>query len=178
MCILIDLEKEKRAIEKQKVLFEFYKSELDVIKGDFYKLEDKASKYLTALTLLTTVLVVLVKDVFEGIGFNLMSFSMLSIFVLIILSSAASWRFVFMILRPMDVKELPSYMRIVDYFNNTRLEEFYYGITHSYIGVIESYKACTNEKSDYLKRAFSEIKTTGLLIIVLIILIMLDKVFF
>ncbi|MGQ9372690.1 hypothetical protein ACUM6W_02395 [Acinetobacter tandoii] len=172
------LEIEKKAIEKQKALFDFYKSELEIIKSDFYKLEDKASKYLTALTVLTTVLLVLIKDVLDGIELSLISIFMIGTFFLIVCSAAASWRFVFMIMKPMDVKGFPADERYVEYFNKVKLEQFYYGIIHTYIEVIESYKSCTQEKAEYLKRAFSEIKTTGLLMVILIMLIMLDKVAF
>lgn len=172
------LEIEKRKIDKQKALFDFYKSELEIIKSDFYKLEDKASKYLTALTVLTTVLLVLIRDVFYKIELNFISIFMIGVFLLIVCSAAASWRFVFMIMKPMDVKGLTADKRYVEYFNRVRLEEFYYGIIHTYIEVIESYKCSTEEKAVYLNRAFSEIKTTGLLIVILIILILLDKVLF
>ncbi|MEO3355767.1 hypothetical protein [Acinetobacter haemolyticus] len=167
----------KASIEKYKVLFDFYKSEADAQRNEYFKYEDKASKYLTALTILSTILLFVMKDVIFQLTFDLFSFVIFSAFAFTSISFAASWRFIFMVLKTQGIKSFPYDNENIEYFDNNNLDVFYYSMSKQYVEVIESYKTAILEKANYLERAFREIKVSGLLLVFLLTLIFIDKVF-
>ena len=48
----------KEKADQYKVLFDFYKAEYEALRNEFYKVEDKAAKYLTSLSVLSGILLV------------------------------------------------------------------------------------------------------------------------
>lgn len=53
----------KEKADQYKVLFDFYKAEYEALRNEFYKVEDKAAKYLTSLSVLSGILLVSFKGV-------------------------------------------------------------------------------------------------------------------
>lgn len=167
----------KASIEKYKVLFDFYKSESEAQRNEFFKFEDKSSKYLTVLAILSSILLFVLKDVIFQLSYNLFSAVIIGAFCFTLVSFAASWRFIFLVLKPQKLKSFPYGNENIEYFDNVNLDVFYYSMSKQYVEVIESYKEANAEKVDYLKRAFREIKVSGLLLVFLLTLIFIDKVF-
>ncbi len=171
-------EKDKKAvIDRYKVLFDFYKSEFDSLRGEYYKVEDKASKYLTSLSILSGVLVLLFKDIVENFEFNLINSTILILITLASASFAASWRFIFMTMQPIKLKSIPFNLQNIDYFNKNDLDVFYYSMANQYMEIIESYKSAISYKTSFLTKAFYEVKCAGLLLLVLLGFIFTAKIF-
>lgn len=170
-------EKDRKAvIDKYKVLFDFYRSEFDSLRGEYYKVEDKASKYLTSLSILSGVFLFLFKDAVDNFEFNLMNFIILILIILASASLAASWRFIFMTMQPVRLKSIPFDMQNIEYFNKHELDIFYYSMANQYVEIIESYKSAICYKTSFLTNAFHEVKCSGLLLLVLLGFIFTAKI--
>ncbi|WP_025094569.1 hypothetical protein [Acinetobacter soli] len=168
----------KESSDKYKVLFDFYKMEYEALRNEYYKVEDKASKYLTSLTVLSGILLVLFKEIIHDFQCTFLSTIQVLILCMLILSLSASWRFIFMVLRPVEVKSFPYNQEGIDYFDKVELDSFYYSMSINYVDLISSYKAAIENKTNFLKRAFSEIKFSGLVLLIFLSVIFADNVFF
>ncbi|MBN6535102.1 hypothetical protein JZM39_04845 [Acinetobacter pittii] len=174
----IEKDELKARTERYKILFDLYKSEYETLRNEYYKSEDKASKYLTSLTVLSGILLVLFKDVIIDFHLNILTFAQITLLVFLILSLSASWRFIFMVLKPFELKSFPFTQEGISYFNSVKPDVFYYSMTIQYVEVIDSYKTAIEFKNSYLKKAFSEIKVSGILLLILLSVIFIDKVWF
>ncbi len=171
-----DEKAKKTSIEKYKVLFDFYRSEFDSLRGEYYKVEDKASKYLTSLSVLSGVFLLLFKDVVDNFIFNFMNSIVLLLIVISAASFAASWRFIFMTMKPVELKSIPFNKQNIDYFDNQELDTFYYSMANQYVEIIESYKLAISHKTSFLTKAFNEVKCSGLLLLILLAFIFTVKI--
>ena len=170
-------EKEKKAkVDKYKVIFDFYKSECDSLRNEYYKVEDKASKYLTSLSVLSGVFLLLFKGAVEDIECNLLDLFLIFLLIMAMLSFASSWRFIFMAMKPVKLKSIPFNNKNIEYFDGNDLDIFYYSMTKQYVEVIESYKSAIGYKTSFLVKAFKEVKCSGLILLVLLSFILTVKV--
>ncbi|EOR08653.1 hypothetical protein F896_01179 [Acinetobacter genomosp. 15BJ] len=175
---VFEKEELKAETERYKVLFDFYKSEYDALRNEYYKVEDKAAKYLTSLSVLSGILLVLFKEVINNFQLNVLSSIQVSILCLLVLSISASWRFIFMVLKPVSVKSFPYSQKGIDYFDSVKLSTFYYSMSIEYVNLIDSYKGAIEKKTEFLKRAFSEIKCSGLLLLIFLSSFFIGNVLF
>lgn len=168
----------KEKADHYKVLFDFYKAEYEALRNEFYKVEDKAAKYLTSLSVLSGILLVSFKGVVSDFQLTILSLTQVSILCVLVLSLSTSWRFIFMVLKPVDLKTFPYTRDGIDYFDKVDLDIFYYSMSIEYVGIISTYKNAIREKTEFLKKAFSEIKLSGLVLLVFLSLIFVSNIFF
>lgn len=171
-----DEKERKEKVDRYKVLFDFYKSECDNLRNEFYKVEDKASKYLTSLSILSGVFLLLFKEMIKDIGCNLLDWFLAFLLTIALLSFASSWRFIFMAMKPVKLKSMPFNDKNIQYFDDNKLDVFYYSMAKQYVEVIESYKSTISYKTSFLVKAFKEVKCSGLILLVLLGFIFAVKV--
>lgn len=167
----------KEKADQYKVLFDFYKAEYEALRNEFYKVEDKAAKYLTSLSVLSGILLVSFKGVVSDFQPTFLSLAQVFILCVLIASLSTSWRFIFMVLKPVDLKTFPYTQDGIDYFDKVDLDVFYYSMSIEYVGIISTYKIAISEKTESLKKAFSEIKLSGLVLLLFLSLIFVSNVF-
>ncbi|RSE33390.1 hypothetical protein EGT62_09200 [Acinetobacter junii] len=167
----------KENADRYKVLFDFYKGEYDALRNDYYKVEDKAAKYLTSLSVLSGVLLVLFKEVVSDFQLSILSSIKIVVLCVLVLSLSAAWRFIFMTLKTIQIKTFPYNQEGIDYFNEIDLDTFYYSMSISYVDLIKSYKDAIETKTQFLNRAFSEIKFSGLGLLFFLTIYFVDNIF-
>lgn len=164
----IDKQERKEKVDRYKVLFDFYKSEYDSLRNEYYKVEDKASKYLTFLSVLSGAFLLLFKDSIERVELNPLNILMLFLLTLLVITLSTSWRFIFMSIATIELKNIPFNNENIEYFDKNYLDVFYYSMAKQYVEVIDSYKSAIKIKTDFLSKAFSEVKITGLILLILL----------
>lgn len=168
----------KEKADQYKVLFDFYRAEYEVLRNEYYKVEDKAAKYLTSLSVLSGILLVSFREVVIDFQPALLSIIQVLVLCILVLTISTSWRFIFMVLKPLDIKVIPYNQDGIEYFTSVDLDVFYYSMTIQYIDTISSHKIGIKSKTEFLKRAFSEIKLAGLVLLIFLLLILVDKVIY
>lgn len=166
----------KEKADHYKVLFDFYKAEYEVLRNEFYKVEDKAAKYLTSLSVLSGILLVSFREVVVNFHPALLSYVQVFVLCVLVLAISTSWRFIFMVLKPLDIEAIPYGKDGIKYFTDVDLDVFYYSMTNQYADTISSHKRAIKIKSEHLGKAFSEIKFAGLVLLIFLSLILVDKV--
>lgn len=167
----------KEKADQYKVLFDFYKAEYEALRNEFYKVEDKAAKYLTSLSVLSGILLVSFKGVVGDFQPSFLSIVQVIVLCVLVVVVSTSWRFIFMVLKPVDLKTFPYTQDGIDYFQKVDLDAFYYSMSIEYVGIISTYKIAISEKTEFLKKAFSEIKFSGLVLLLFLSLIFVSNVF-
>jgi hypothetical protein len=167
----------KEAADRYKVLFDFYKGEYDALRNDYYKVEDKAAKYFTSLSVLSGILLVLFKEVVSGFQLSILSSIKIIVLSVLVLSLSAAWRFIFMALKTIQIKTFPYNQAGINYFNENDLDIFYYSMSINYVDLIKSYKEAIESKTQFLNRAFSEIKFSGLVLLIFLTIFFVDNIF-
>ena len=81
-----------------------------------------------------------------------------------------------MVLKPVDLKTFPYNQDGIDYFNRVDLDVFYYSMSIEYVGIISNYKIAISDKTEFLNKAFSEIKLSGLVLLLFLSLIFVSNV--
>jgi len=165
-------------LKKYEALYDYQKNQFAVVKSHYEKLEDKAIKYLTYLSIFITAFSLLAKYYFidqklevQIILIYLTSFYFALTFILVCLASGK----LFSCLKVQEVFQVNSGEEMINYFQEHKIATVYLGLSHHYKDVIKTYTEKNNEKAELLKSAFEYIKLAGASLIIVIILIILGK---
>lgn len=163
--------------DSYKVLFEYQTKQLDLIKARYAGLENKASKYLTFISLIIAAISIFSKQyLFDNVDKNTLYYIILALIILTFLSLCSIARFLFQVLKVESVGKLDTSKDTLKLFVDHKIEHVYYNLSKRIVEVVDLYEAGCSVKVDYLKRAFSEIKFCGLLFILTVILIIIDSI--
>lgn len=164
--------------EKFKFLYEYKKYHLDILRDNYKELENKATKYLTFITLTLTVITVLCRAYLtecQPISTRgVMYYISLIFLILFVIAVFPILRWLFLCIRINKVGDLPK-SGTKEYFLENIKDTVYLGISDRLDEVIDSYKKINKEKAKYLKKAFEEIKVCSLIFFTFIITFLLNK---
>lgn len=162
--------------DKFKFMYEYKKYHLDMLRDDYKDLENKATKYLTFVTLILTISSIflrfyLTEHVVEKGVMYYLSLILLIVFVIAI---APVLRWLFLCIKINKLGDLPK-EDIKQYFLSQIKETVYIGISDRLDQIIESYKSVNSEKAAFLKKAFDEIKWCSLIFIAFVIVFLINR---
>lgn len=164
--------------EKYKALYEYQKLQFEDEKGQYFKLEDKASKYLSFLTIFITVYVFVftnfIKNITENINFILYIIIIFCFFSSILLFCSA-WSFIFRTMKLMDIPKLTSNNELIEFFLDNDLESVYWDRAEKYSEAIQLYSAANNQKIKFMNIAYNEITFGSWLFVISICLLLIIK---
>ncbi len=162
--------------DSYKALYEFQTKQLDLLKARYAGLENKASKYLTFISLIIAALSIFTKQYFfDNYEKGILYYIIVILIILTFFSLCVIARFLFQAIRIETVAKLDTSLETVNLFVHHELTHVYYNLSKRMIEVIDKYEEGCKVKVDFLKRAFSEIKSCGILFILTVILIIIDS---
>ncbi|WP_407501058.1 hypothetical protein [Acinetobacter baumannii] len=138
--------------EKYKALYEYQKAQLEDEKNRFGKLEDKAAKYLTALTVAITAYVLIVRWVFEWKitpeyqYFLLVKIAISNTFFLFCIA----WGFILSSIKLRSVAKMSSDESLINFFKEKKLESVYLTLAKNYSQIISRYRIENEKKTDLM----------------------------
>ncbi|NWK52175.1 hypothetical protein HYG89_06320 [Acinetobacter sp. SwsAc5] len=163
--------------ENLNFLYEYQIKQYEYVKAQTIRLDDKAIKYLTFITLVMAIVSILFKYYFFDMeNYDLFSFSTVPIFILVLLfiSIFCIIRWLLLSLKVTDVLKLSAGMGMQEYITTNSMEKVYEGLSDDLSKIIASYEASIKNKKKLLEKAFNETSTLGILLLVLGFSILLD----
>jgi len=152
-------------MEKYKELFNLSKEVLNEELNRFRSLDEKASKYLTALTVLLGMYAFFVSQLFPCLfppSDTIEWLLVLTLFLLFI-SIIVSWFLIFKTLRIAYLSKTPLSIK---FFDNHRLVDIYYATAKTNQKALSQNRKTNNHKSKLLKYGYSSMCVTMFLIII------------
>lgn len=173
---------QKQVREKYKVLYEYFRLQFEDEKGQYFRLEDKASKYLTFLNLFIPIYIFGFTFVLSKIPKDincLVNFSLLFGIAFSFLCFCSSWSFIFRSLRLMDIPKMPADREVIDFFHiHENLESIYCFQAELYSQGISSYKSVNDNKIRLINLAYKDITFGSWSFMLSICLLMVIKVIY
>jgi hypothetical protein len=152
-------------MEKYKELFNLSKEILNEELNRYRSLEEKASKYISALTVLIGIYAFFVSQLFPRLfpPQEILDWLLGAILFLLFISIITSWFFIFKILRVSYLSKTPL---TIEFFDEHRLVDIYYAIARTnHKALIENRK--TNDyKSKLLGQGYQAMRITMILTII------------
>lgn len=151
-------------VEKYKLLFEYFKNQYEIAMQSYHKLEDKAAKYVTLLTILITAYSLIAKTIFldTEIVCKWYYFILYFLMLLTLMAIGSAWRYVFNCISLNQVRRMPNEQTIVDWVNENTRAGVYLGLVSNYQECIKVYEDHNKTRTENLNNAFKEIKFSGL----------------
>ena len=148
--------------EKYKLLFEYQKSLYEEEINRYRRLEEKAMKYLSAITFAMGAYIFLVRWAIDKIlpPSNLLEYLITVSIIFTFLCFISSWSLVFRAIKLSNIVKMPSNEAIIEYFKENTKETVYLGLSRKYseaIVEIEKYYAI---KLDFVKKSYNDIAGT------------------
>lgn len=148
--------------EKYKLLFEYQKSLYEEEINRYRRLEEKAMKYLSAITFAMGAYIFLVRWAIDKIlpPSNLLEYLITVSIIFTLLCFISSWGLVFRAIKLSNIVKMPSNDAIIEYFKENTKETVYLGLSRKYseaIVEIEKYYAI---KLDFVKKSYNDIAGT------------------
>jgi len=161
-------------IDKYKVLFEYMKGEYSDESDRYRRLEDKAIKYLSSITIAVSAFVILLRWSLSEVIFNEGCLSNLIIIVSIItlISLSYSWYFLFVSIKLQTLYKMPIGDGVVTLFKKNKLDSVYLALSKRYSeGAEKRYKEYSH-KLNNVQNGYKGILFSAVSFIVFIVLLM------
>ena len=163
--------------EKYKALYEYQKAQLKEEKNRFGKLEDKAAKYLTALTVAITAYVLIVRWVFEWTSkpeylYFLLVKAVISITFFLF---CIAWGFILSSIKLRSVAKMSSDESLINFFKEKKLESVYLTLAKNYAQIISKYRIENEKKTGLMIWGYRFTIGAGIFFMVSMILIFFYK---
>lgn len=160
-----------------KALYDFQMKEFEDVKSQHSRLEDKAAKYLTFTSIIIAALSIFSKQyLFDASHKGLLFYIIVFMIVLIFISLSCIARFLFHVVEVSEVGRLQSDKGMIDLFTSNDLPVIQFNLAKDISEIIKMYDARNRIKVAFLKKAFIEIKFSGLLLVITVLLIILDTI--
>ncbi|AYY91205.1 MULTISPECIES: hypothetical protein [Acinetobacter] len=164
--------------DRYKALYEYQKAQFDDERTRYSKLEDKAAKYLTFLTIIISAYILLVsKFINTSNNIYCLTYAIIIFFVILtFFSFCGAWFSIFKSLRLQEVKKMPSDGELIEFFESNELPSVYLGLAENYSEAIEWYRIKNHDKTTLMQQGYKEIFHTAIFFIISILLIFLTQV--
>lgn len=162
--------------DSYKALFEFQNKQLDIIKARYAGLENKASKYLTFISIIIAAISIFAKQyLFDNDNKEFFYYLVLILVLITFCSLCNIARNLFYVIRVETVGKLDTSIDAINLFVHHDLSHVYYNQSKKISEIIDLYEEGCATKVIFLKKAFEEIKTCGILFILTVIFIIIDS---
>lgn len=150
-------------IEKYKALFEYHKDQFNEEKLRFNRLEDKAYRYLTSLTVAFSAYILLVRSIYQKIEppYDWLSILVIMSIALTFYASCSAWSFIFRAIKLQTLVKLPSGDKVINTFKNNKKAAIYFGLSRQYADALAIMESEYEEKLRYVRKGYSEVAFTG-----------------
>lgn len=160
-----------------KALYDFQMKEFEDVKSQHSRLEDKAAKYLTFTSIIIAALSIFSKQyLFDIDKKGLFFYIIVFMIVLVFISLSCVARFLFHVVEVSEVGRLQSDKAMINLFTSNDLPVVHFNLARDISDIIKTYDARNRVKVAFLKKAFNEIKFSGLLLVITVLLIILDAI--
>lgn len=150
-------------IDKYKFLCEYQKEQFNRECERFQKLEDKAFKYLTSLTVAFSAYLLLIRSIYSEIilNYNLLTVMVIFSIALTFYTACSSWSFIFRAIKLRMVIKMPSDNDVIVMFDNNKSASIYRGLAKQYSKATVLLSEEYNKKLHYVRKGYSEVAFTG-----------------
>lgn len=162
-------------IENLKFLYEFQNKQYEHVKAQTVRLDDKAAKYLTFITIVMATIGIISRYYFFEISqYNL--FSKLSVFFLCIAFAVILniSRLLFSSIKVTEVFKLQTDPEMNEYISKNNLDEVYLGLSNDLSQINKSYASSLVNKKKILDNAYKEITFLGIVLVLLLTSIIIE----
>ena len=152
-------------MEKYKELFNLSKEVLNEELNRYRSLDEKASKYLSALTVLLGIYSFFVSRLFEQLfpPHDILDWLLAATLFLLFISIIVSWFLIFKILRISHLSKTPL---SINFFDEHKLVDIYYATAKTNHMALLQNRQTNNRKSKLLEYGYEAMRITMLLIII------------
>lgn len=163
--------------EKYKLLFEYQKNQFDEEVNRYRRLEEKALKYLSAITFALGAYLFLIRQVIEKVipPNNLLEWLIILFVVITFVCFLSSWSLIFRAIKLSDIVKMPSGDEIISYFKKNTKETVYLGLSKRYSEAIKKVENNYSEKLDFVQKAYTDISGTIWALSISIVLILIRE---
>ncbi|MCS0321135.1 hypothetical protein [Vibrio diabolicus] len=160
-------------IEKYKFLYEFQKEQLAEERQRYSRLEDKAVKYLTALTFALTAYILLVRWVSKSIlpPEGVLSWLVVVSILLTFLALCSSWSLILRSLQLQDLIKLQTDSSMIEYFKKNKREVVYLELAKKQSQAIAAINVEYDKKLALVRKGYQDIVFSGWCFFISIVLI-------
>ena len=160
-------------VEKYKYLYEFQKDQFDDGRKRFQRLEDKAFKFLTSLTVASSAYLLLVRSIYKNIepSCDFLSVSVMISIVVTFLGACSAWSFIFRAMRLQTLVTLNSGPEMIAAFDKNKRASLYRQLACKYSEGTKTINEEYHKKLNYVRKAYDEVAFTGWSFLVSVILI-------
>ncbi len=162
--------------DKFEFLYDYKAFHLDLLREDYKELENKATKYLTFITIVLTIISILFRSylIESEASKDFLYYASLVTLMIYVISVFPPLRYLFSCIKINKMGDLPQ-KGVREYILENSKETVYLGMADRLDEIIDIYKKVNAEKADYLKKAFEEIKVCSLIFLLFIILFLAHK---
>lgn len=149
--------------EKYKALYEYQKDQFESESERFNRLEDKAVKYLTSITVAVSAYVLLVRWCADKIipPSGLMDWLVVISVVFTIVAMASSWSFIFRSIKLQDLMKMPAGDQVSELFHNNERASIYLSLSKRYSEAAKEKERQYSLKLKNVRKGYSEIVFSG-----------------
>src|SRR5690606_11581321 len=149
--------------EKYKALFEYYKDQFNEGKLRFNRLEDKAFKYLTSITVAFSAYILLVRSIYQKIEppYDWLAIVVMVSIALTFYASCSAWSFIFRSIKLQALVKLPTGEEVINTFKNNKKATVYLGLSRQYSKALIIMNEEYEKKLKYVRKGYSEVAFTG-----------------
>jgi uncharacterized membrane protein YkvA (DUF1232 family) len=149
--------------EKYKALYDYQKDQFESESGRFNRLEDKAVRYLTSITVAVSAYILLVRwsadKIIPPSGF--LDWLVVISIVFTIISMASSWSFIFRSIKLQDLMKMPAGNEVSDLFHENERATVYLSLSRRYSEAAKEKERQYNLKLKNVRKGYSEIVFSG-----------------
>lgn len=149
-------------VEKYKFLFEYEKSLYEEEMDRYRRLEEKAMKYLSAITFAMGAYIFLVRWAIDKIlpPHNFIEWLITISIIFTFLCFISAWSLVFRAIQLSNIVKMPSNIEVINYFKDNSKETVYLGLSKRYSEAIVEIEKNYDNKLSFVRKSYSDIAGT------------------
>lgn len=170
---LTDLAKENWPDNKWELLYNFSLKVFDFEVQRFHKIDEKATKFITAISIIITIFLALFTWITNSSNINF-SFYIYLFSIIVFSVLCISWYFVFQSLRLMPIKSLDLNDSLLKKFDDNNISSLHVSIYKSCKYAVEHRRGITENKTSLLSKGFKAASFAGLILLVLTVAVSVE----
>jgi hypothetical protein len=149
--------------EKYKALYEYSKERFEEERQRFIRLEDKAFKYLTSLTVAFSAYLLLIRSIYEKIQapYDFLGTLVIISVAVTFYGACSAWSFIFRAIRLQKLVKLPAGNDIIKLFKDHKKAEIYLGLSRNYSEALQLVSKEYEIKLHHVRKGYNEVAFTG-----------------
>lgn len=149
-------------IEKYKFLFEYQKNQFEEEVIRFRRLEEKALKYLSAITFAIGAYLFLVRWIINTIipPSTIIEWLITVSIIFTFMCFISSWSLIFRAMKLSDIVKMPSDHNVIDFFKNNERDEVYLWFSKQYGEMVKEMEKIYEKKLTFVRKAYQDIEGT------------------